>query len=369
MFSDSGKSLLSSQRPALRRQARVDYSLEASTEDPWVRISDCIKNLFSPGMLEDGCPLGLHANTSEDSQTSSCSKVVLQRSDTEEADSKAPRSSDEGDSVKKGPPVAPKPTWFRQSLKGFKKGSSDAVTATEQNATERQSVSDNELGSKINCTSSRGLSIKQRISSFESLGTPQSPEKGNRKLSPKLSTPNENSLRRKEPKSAAVHLNQIPLGGTDHQGAESSCMQAHLDLSPLDSSHCTREKHSPSSKTTSSTFPELSLNLLPFQGVEPNSQVKKAPSQRVRSFPLTSAQSSEMLKTTEEKYSKIYSISTHFSSALMKSLHSLPQSPLSSGKNPWRLHDGLPKPHTDENGTALFPASETPSTDTSFSLK
>ncbi|XP_015260886.1 PREDICTED: pro-interleukin-16 [Gekko japonicus] len=351
----------SSQRPALRRQARVDYSLEASTEDPWVRISDCIKSLFSPSMLEDGCPLNLHTNisTSENSQAPSCSKAVLQRLDTEEADCKAPQSSDEGDSVKKGPPVAPKPTWFRQSLKGFKKGSSDATTPAGQNATEHQSASDNELGSKIRHTSARGLSIKQRISSFESLGTPQSPEKGNRKLSPKLSTPNENSPSKKESRTA---------GNTDHQGAESSCLQAQLDPSLLDSSHCSREKHSSSSKTTSSTFPEVSLNPLSLQGVEPNSQVKKVPSQRVRSFPLTSAQSSEILKTTEEKYSKIYSISSHFSSALMKSLHSLPQSSLSSGKNPWRSHDGLPKLHTDENGTSLFPASETPSSDTSFSL-
>ncbi|XP_060116141.1 pro-interleukin-16 [Heteronotia binoei] len=367
---NKGKGLLSSQRPALRRQARVDYSLEASAEDPWVRISDCIKSLFSPGMLEDECPLNLHTdvNASEDSQAPSCSKVLLQRSDTEEANPKAPRSSDEGDSVKKGPPVAPKPTWFRQSLKGFKKGSSDATTPAGQNATEHQSVSDNELGPKISCTLVRGLSIKQRISSFESLSTPQSPEKGNRKLSPKLSIPNENSLSRKEPKTTTAHPNHVPLGNMDHQGAKSSCLQAPHDLSFHDSSHCSREKLSPSSKTTTSTFLELPLNPLSFQGVEPNSQVKKVPSQRVRSFPLSSAQSSEMLKTTEEKYSKIYSISSHFSSALMKSLHSLPQSPMGSGKNLWRSQDGLPKPHTDEYGTSLFPASETPPSDTSFSL-
>ncbi|KAL8197297.1 UNVERIFIED_CONTAM: hypothetical protein K2H54_019757, partial [Gekko kuhli] len=358
----------SSQRPALRRQARVDYSLEASAEDPWVRISDCIKSLFSPGMLEERCPLNLHTgvNASDDSQAPGCSEAALQRSDTEEADSKAPQSSDEGDSVKKGPPVAPKPTWFRQSLKGFKKGSSEAATSAGQNATEHQTVSDNELRPKRSHTSARGLSIKQRISSFESLGTPQSPEKGNRKLSPKLS--NENSPSRKEPQTATAPLNQIPLGNTDHQGAECSCLQAHLEPSLLDSSHCSREKHSSSSKTAGSAFPELPLNPLSLQEVEPSSQVKKVPSQRARSFPLTSAQSSEMLKSTEEKYSKIYSISSRFSSALMKSLHSLPQSPLSSGKNPWRSHDGLPKPHTDENGTSLFPASETPSSDTSFSL-
>ncbi|XP_054859071.1 pro-interleukin-16 [Eublepharis macularius] len=367
---NKGKVLSSAQRPALRRQARVDYSLEATTEDPWVRISDCIKSLFNPGMLKDGCSLSLHpdVNTNEGSQAAICSEVVLQRSDTEEADPKAPRSSDEGDFVKKGPPVAPKPTWFRQSLKGFKPGSSDTATPARQNNTEHQSVSDNELGSKISRASARGLSIKQRISSFESLGTPQSPEKGDRKLSPKLSTQNEKSLSRREAKSALVHLNQIPSGNMDHQGSESSCPQSCLDPSLLGSSCCSREKCSPTSKTTSSTFPELPLDSLPLQGAEPNSRVTKTPSQRARSFPLTSAQSCEMLKSTEEKYSKIYSLSSHFSSALMKSLHSLPQSPLSSGKNPWRSHEGLLKPHTDENGTSLCHASETPSSDTSFSL-
>ena len=31
----------------------MDYSLETTAEDPWVRISDCIKNLFSPIMSEN----------------------------------------------------------------------------------------------------------------------------------------------------------------------------------------------------------------------------------------------------------------------------------------------------------------------------
>ncbi|XP_077173767.1 pro-interleukin-16 [Paroedura picta] len=367
---NKGKSPSSSQRPAFRRQARVDYSLEPSSEDPWVRISDCIKSLFSPSMLEDGCPLSLHTsvNTSKDTEAPRCSQGVLQRSDTEEADSKAPRSSDEGDSAKKGPPVAPKPTWFRQSLKGFKKGGSEATAPAGQKATEHRSISDNELGSKISRTSMRGLSIKQRISSFESLGAPQSPEKGNGKLSPKLSAPNGSSPSKQEPKSGMVHPNQISLENVDPQGAESCGLQTHLNQSLLDPSHCSTRKHTSSSEAPSSTFPELPLSPLFLQGGGPNSEVKKAPSQRARSFPLTSAQSSEMLKATEEKHNEIYSISSHFSSALMKSLRSLLQSPLSSGKTPRRSPDGLPKLPADGNGTGLFPASETPPSDTSFSL-
>ncbi|XP_062998644.1 pro-interleukin-16 [Elgaria multicarinata webbii] len=366
-----GKSLSSStQRPALRRQARVDYSLEATTEDPWVRISDCIKSLFNPSMSEDSCSLSLHPgiDTNEGNQTSGCSEAALQRSDTEEADSKAPRSSDDGDFVKKGPPVAPKPAWFRQSLKGLKKGNTDVA---HKNTTDhRRSVSDNELGStsKIIRASPRGSSIKQRISSFESLGTPQSPENGNRKLSPKLSIQKEVSPSRREPKSAAIHLDQESGGNVDVQASESTHLLPFLDASNVDSSCSSREECSPSPKMSHNTPTEASLSLLPSQGLEPDSQVTKAPSKRARSFPLSSAQSCEMLQTSEEKYSNIYSISNHFSSALMKSLYSLPQFALCLGKNPGRSHNGSPKPCREENGTVLLHASEAHSPDTSFSL-
>nr|XP_028561867.1 pro-interleukin-16 isoform X1 [Podarcis muralis]XP_028561868.1 pro-interleukin-16 isoform X1 [Podarcis muralis]XP_028561870.1 pro-interleukin-16 isoform X1 [Podarcis muralis]XP_028561871.1 pro-interleukin-16 isoform X1 [Podarcis muralis]XP_028561872.1 pro-interleukin-16 isoform X1 [Podarcis muralis]XP_028561873.1 pro-interleukin-16 isoform X1 [Podarcis muralis] len=362
-----GKTLSPAQRPVLRRQARVDYSLEATTEDPWVRISDCIKSLFNPSMSEGSCPLNLHPtiDPNEGNQTSSCSEAALQRSDMEEGDSKAPRSFDEGDFAKKGPPVAPKPAWFRQSLKGLKKGNSEA--AAVRSTAEHQSVSDNEVGStsKIIRASPRGSSIKQRISSFESLGTPQSPERGNRKV---LSMQNERSSSRREPNSATVHPKQVPSESVDFQGPEHSHLQPYPDAPGLDSLSCSRGDCAPSPKACSSIPTESSLTSTPLQGAEPISQVAKAPSKRARSFPLTSAQSCEMQKMDGEKCSKIYSISNHFSSALMKSLHSLPQSPLCSGKNPRRPHNGSPTPQTEENGTTLGQTHEAHSSDTSFSL-
>ncbi|XP_066491123.1 pro-interleukin-16 isoform X1 [Tiliqua scincoides] len=370
---NKGKSLSSTPRPALRRQARVDYSLEATTEDPWVRISDCIKSLFNPNMSEDRCPLSLHSNidTNEDSQPHGCLEVALQRSDTEEADSKATRSSDEGDFVKKGPPVAPKPAWFRQSLKGLKKGNSDVTSEPGKSTADHQSISDNELGSKIIRASPRGLSIKQRISSFENLGTPQSPEKGNRKLSPKLPIEPEKSPSRKESQSAVTpHTNQCPPASNDHhQGSGSPHLQPCLDVSILDSPSSLGEEDTSSPKASNNSLsnPETSLKSHPLQGTEPKPQATKAPSQRARSFPLTSAQSCEMLKIEGEKCSALYSISSHFSSALMKSLHSLPQSLLHSGKNPGRSHEESPKSHTDENGSTIL-RNETHSPDGSFSM-
>ncbi|KAJ6662802.1 hypothetical protein lerEdw1_011006 [Lerista edwardsae] len=371
---NKGKSLSSAQRPALRRQARVDYSLEATTEDPWVRISDCIKSLFNPNMPEDKCSLSLHSNinTNEDSQSPDRSEGALQRSDMEELDSKAARSSDEGDFVKKGPPVAPKPAWFRQSLKGLKKGNSDETSVPGKNPTDHQSVSDNELGSKIVRASPRGLSIKQRISSFESLGTPQSPEKGNRKLSPKLAFQPEKSPTGKDSQPAvAHHPNQSSPANKDHrQGPESPRFQPCLDASILDSPASLGEEPARCPKASNNTLDNIaaSLHSLPLQGPEPNPRATKAPSQRARSFPLTSAQSSEMLKVDNEKSSKLYSISSHFSSALMKWLHSLPLSPLCPGKNPGWSCDESPKSHMEENGAALIPTNETHSPDASFSM-
>lgn len=323
-------------------------------------------------MSEDRCPLSLppSIDPNEDSQSPGCSEGALQRSDTEELDPKATRSSDEGDFVKKGPPVAPKPAWFRQSLKGLKKGNSDETPVPGKAPTDRQSISDNELGSKITRSSPRGLSIKQRISSFESLGTPQSPENGNRNLCPKQ--PEKSPSGKETQSTMAHHPNQSPPAKKDHcQGPDSPHFQPCLDASILDSPASLGEEPARSPKASDHTLNSTasSLNSLPLQGPEPSPRATKAPSQRARSFPLTSAQSCEMLKAEGEKSCKLYSISSHFSSALMKSLHSLPLSPLCPGKNPGRSCDASPKSHMEENGAALILPNETHSPDTSFSMK
>uniref|UniRef100_A0A8D0BRF5 Pro-interleukin-16 n=2 Tax=Salvator merianae TaxID=96440 RepID=A0A8D0BRF5_SALMN len=364
---NKGKPFSSVQRPSLRRQARVDFSLEATSEDPWVRISDCIKSLFNPSMSEDSCPLSLHSSidTNEGSQTNGCSGAVSQRSDSEEVDAKAARSADESDFIKKGPPVAPKPTWFHQSLKGLKKGNSSAKAF--RNVSDHQSVSDNELGSatKTGQAFPQGSSIKQRISSFENLGTP---EKGKRTSSPKLSVQKEISPRRTESKSAAAHLNHAPGGNVSNQASEVSPTQSLLDVSGLNLSSGPREEDAPSPEPTNSTPSASPLKSLSLQGMEPDLQFRKTASQRVRSFPLTSAQSCEMLKAGGEKYGQIYSISSHFSSALMNSLCSLPPSPVWSGKNPWKSQDRLSKPNSEGNESPLLHTPEVRSLDTSFSL-
>ncbi|XP_032088715.1 pro-interleukin-16 [Thamnophis elegans] len=366
----------SSARPALRRQARVDYSLEATPEDPWVRISDCIKSLFNPSMAEERCNLNMsHGVESKDGEaTLHCSDVALQPSDTEESDPKASSTSEEGDCVKKGPPVAPKPAWFRQSLKGLKKGSSD-VKPLRNSISEHQSMSDNEAGSmtKITRASPRGSSIKQRISSFENLGTPQSPEKGTRKLSPKPSVQKEEPSGRRDSQTAKFDPQEASTSNIDHQGSEESSHRPSSqgeDQIGSSSSSCV-ERCASISKTSSSPRLDSSLNLPASQNTELDPPVTKAPSQRARSFPLTSSQTCEVLKSKAEgeKCSKIYSISNHFSSALMKSLDGFPsRSPRCPRKSPGTSNGGISESCPEEDKVAVPQGREVQSLDTGYSL-
>ncbi|XP_043349554.1 pro-interleukin-16 [Dermochelys coriacea] len=390
-----GNPIPSIQRPVLRRQPWVDYSLDTTAEDPWVRISDCIKSLFNPTMSEESSHLELDPknNTNEENQRPSCPDVVLQKSEAEADGSKA-HNSDESDTGKRGPPVAPKPAWFRQSLKGLKKGNSDINTRADQSSIDLQSVSGKERGSNISRASPRGSSIKQRINSFETFSAPQSPEKGNRKRSPKPSvwkenspspkpsvwkenSPSpkpsvwkENSPSPKEPESPAVHLNQaIYNEGSDNSQLQSTPSVVTVETLSLHSSCSPKEALAPSPKRSNSTSTEISLDLLSSQATELHCPVAKAQSQRTRSFPLTANQSCEMMKTNDEKYSKIYSISNQVSSALMKSLLCLPQSPLFSGNNPWSTLEASSQPSVEENGTPPSSTSESDHSDTGFSLK
>lgn len=375
VFCHSGKTD-SSTRPALRRQARVDYSLETTTEDPWVRISDCIKSLFNPSMAEERCSLNMpHGLESKEGEpTLHRSGEAPKPSDPEESDPKASSMSEEGDFVKKGPPVAPKPAWFRQSLKGLKQESSDAKTH-RSSSTEHQSLSDNELGSvtKIIRTSARGSSIKQRISSFENLGTPQSPEKGTRKLSPKLYTGKEQALSRQASKSATFDPQQASASNVDHRGSESSpSSPSSLEKSQTNLSSSSVDHGASLSKTNNSTPLDSSLTLPASPNTELDPPVTKAPSQRARSFPLTSGQAYEMLKASAEgeKCSQIYSISNHFSSALMKSLDGFPsQSPRCSRKSPGTANGGISDPCAEEEKIGPPQGREVQSLDAGYSLK
>ncbi|KAM6245639.1 pro-interleukin-16 [Spheniscus humboldti] len=364
-----GNPLSPVQRPVLKRQARVDYSLD-TTEDPWVKISDCIKSLFNPTMSEDNVHLDLQPgiDTNKENQNRSSSETVLKKSESEIVSSKVLKS-DENDSVKKGPPVAPKPAWFRQSLKGLRKANSDLKTQADQSPPDLESISSKELRSSLSRVSPRGSSIKQRINSFESLSAPQSPEKIHRRFSLKPSVQKEHSPTATGSEAAPAHLNQAFL-----QHCETSQQQSKspvvMGTKSLDRSSPPREVLAASSEKSNNANTENSSGLLITEAIATSHPVSvaKAHSLRSRSFPLTAAQSCEMMKPYDEKCSKIYSISSQVSSALMKSLLCLPQSPASSGNSAWETLDTLSQSSVEEDGTFLSPASENHHLDTGFSL-
>ncbi|XP_010086042.1 PREDICTED: pro-interleukin-16, partial [Pterocles gutturalis] len=365
-----GNLLSSIQRPILKRQARVDYSLDTTTEDPWVKISDCIKSLFNPTMSEDNIHLDLQPgiDTNKENQNRSSSETVLKKSESEIAGSKVLKS-DENDTVKKGPPVAPKPAWFRQSLKGLRKANSDLKPQADQSPPDCKSISSKELQSSLSHVSPRGSSIKQRISSFESLSAPQSPEKVHRRFSLKPSVQKEHSPTASGSEVAPAHLNKAFLQHCE-TGQQQSKSPVVMGTKSLERSSSPREVLVASSEKCNNTNTENSLGLLTAEAFTTSHlvSVAKAHSLRSRSFPLTATQSCEIMKPYDEKCSKIYSISSQVSSALMKSLLCLPQSPVSSGNSAWETLDTLSQSSVEEDGTSSSPASENHHLDTGFSL-
>uniref|UniRef100_A0A8C5X4X8 Pro-interleukin-16 n=1 Tax=Malurus cyaneus samueli TaxID=2593467 RepID=A0A8C5X4X8_9PASS len=297
----------------------------------------------------------------KENQNRSSSETILKKSESELVGSKVLKS-DENDSVKKGPPVAPKPTWFRQSLKGFRKANSDLKPQADQTPNQ-DSTSSKKMQSSLSRLSPGGSSIKQRISSFESLSAPQSPEKTPRRLSLKPSV-------QKEPSPAAAGAEAAPA--CSNQPREKSHQQPPVAMGTksLDRSSSRRQDVATSSERSSNASTENSSNLL-STGAIANSHlvsVAKAHSLRSRSFPLTAAQACEIMKPYDEKCSKIYSISSQVSSALMKSLLCLPQSPASSGNSAWEALDTVSQSSMEDDGTSISPASENHHLDTGFSL-
>ncbi|KFW07878.1 Pro-interleukin-16 [Eurypyga helias] len=365
-----GNPLSSIQRPILKRQARVDYSLDTTTEDPWVKISDCIKSLFNPTMSEDNAHLDLQPgiDTNKENQNRNSSETVLKKSESEIVGSKALKT-DEDDSMKKGPPVAPKPAWFRQSLKGLRKANSDLKAQADQSLPDLESISSKELQSRLSRVSPRGSSIKQRISSFESLSVPQSPEKVHRRFSLKPSVQKEHSPPAPGSDVAPAPRNQGFLQHCD-TSQQPSQPPAVMGTKSLDRSASPREAPAARSENSQTAHTENSPGLLATEAIAtpPLVSVAKAHSLRSRSFPLTAAQSCEKMNPCDEKYSKIYSISSQVSSALMKSLLCLPQSSVSSGNSAWETPDASSQSSVEEDGTSLPPASENHHPDTGFSL-
>nr|XP_020039785.1 pro-interleukin-16 [Castor canadensis] len=354
--------------PVLKRQARMDYSFESTAEDPWVRISDCIKNLFSPIMSENHSHTPLRQSSvslGEEGETHGHPDETSPKLDTANGALKAHKSAD-GSTVKKGPPVAPKPAWFRQSLKGLRtrvpdpKRQLDAASSSQPTPACRESP-----GLHPRASSS---SIKQRISSFENFGSSQLPDRGAQRLT--LQSSSGESLKPSGKQEGGRFSGLLGRGApfsAKHRQPEQEQLTPGCTAASGASDPGVSESPSPEqrpSQKTLSADPDPLVRLLVSQTEDMQGPVLKMPSQRARSFPLTRTQSCEA-KLLDEKTSKLYSISSQVSSAVMKSLLCLPSS---VSQATCLLEEGTAtKPSSNQDSVANGTA-EAGALDTGFSL-
>lgn len=346
----------------------MDYSFDSTTEDPWVRISDCIKNLFSPIMSENHSHMPLQPNTSlgEEDGTRGHPEGGLSKMDTANGAPRVFKSAD-GSTVKKGPPVAPKPAWFRQSLKGLRNRVPDTRRAPEvASAIQPTSVSRDASGPQSQASSS---SIRQRISSFENFGSSQLPDRGVQRLSLQPSSGETTKLPGKQD---GGRFSALPGQGATvtakHRQTEvdppSTTFPNSSDVRDPGMSESPPPGQRPNPKALS---PDPLLRLLTTQTEDTQGPGFKMPSQRARSFPLTRTQSCET-KLLDEKSSKLYSISSQLSSAVMKSLLCLPSS-ASCGQITCIPKERVSPKSLCNNSAAAEGFGEAVASDTGFSLK
>ncbi|CAL9702195.1 unnamed protein product [Knipowitschia caucasica] len=179
-------SLASHNRSALKRQGRVETRTPEPVQDPWVRLTD------SP--LKQDPLLELPARTAQitykpplnmgDHETSLDVNGNANLNKENKVELSSPGS-------KQGPPVAPKPTWYRQSLRKIRQEQDQKRTSNS--CSDRPSLLGYSRSFGANAQSSNtNLSIRQKIHSFETFSSPGSPEKaivGKRQVSGSQSLP------------------------------------------------------------------------------------------------------------------------------------------------------------------------------------
>lgn len=139
--------------------------------DPWVRLTDSLeKRLNHRKIMSD------HNGNNEINGTVS-----------ETTDPISSSKSEENTDIKKGPPVAPKPAWVRQSLRSIKSGRSPAEAFKNQSKSQDTGRT---FGVSLRSTSSAAnLSFKQKLSSFETFSNTDGAERTSRRLSATTSLP------------------------------------------------------------------------------------------------------------------------------------------------------------------------------------
>ncbi|XP_067453826.1 pro-interleukin-16 isoform X2 [Thunnus thynnus] len=266
-------------RGALRRQARIEQHTQEQLQDPWIRLSDSPPK-EPPDIHHNHHHHHLHhtqPTTMSDEENTPELNGTQQVTSDPPSDLAPETKCETSPESKKGPPVAPKPAWFRQSLRKIR--NEQAQKKIAKPAEQRPTAGFNRSFGVKSASSAANLSIKQKIHSFETFSTPESPEKGDnrRPVAPSTSLP----LMEKESGSQNSPLgeygkskNEIPkeiqvsqsasAGETDSTpsavtcSTPEACSQTTATFSEAEPS--TQSPTDPPPSDTTSTDPESGIN-------------------------------------------------------------------------------------------------------------
>ncbi|GCB75849.1 hypothetical protein scyTo_0015379, partial [Scyliorhinus torazame] len=353
-------------RPLLRRQACVNPFWQGEKQEVCVRTAEEAENLqarttfamvedlggeAAPDLMAEELPQTTGKALESEAKRAPLGLCLADGVKAEGGDTVPTNGrSREANEVKKGPPVAPKPAWSRQSLKASRSGSPVEVLAVKRNR-ERGFASPRGPAPQVQ-------SIKQRIHSFETLSTSDTPDKGNRKDN--TCTPPPVSGKTVE-RTVCAPTDSV----TNNQPDGNEKMLVPVSQKPVSEGPPaldgkTSSIPGPRRSNSTSSEPTTSLSNSP----QAPSQVVKLPGLRTRSFPLATGSSYEVceVKTMREgllsaSSDKIHTISNQVSYALMKSVLAIPQSPGSCCGSPWNTCPGSPYSPSDED---LFWADRSP---------
>ncbi|XP_057210189.1 pro-interleukin-16 isoform X2 [Triplophysa rosa] len=372
--SDSSSPVCSpSKRVGLRRQARVEVTTDLQL-DPWVKLTDSPEN-------QSYCFKTMSDHNGDNEVNGTTSETTNVASDSH---------SEQSPSLKKGPPVAPKSALVRQSLKHIKAG---RPVREPLKPDSRNQDTGRTFGLRA-ASSGANLSIRQKISSFETFSSAEAAERPSRRLAPTTSLP----LIEKTAKTQTVdhshagpvicnleindNYQSLPIIPTSTQPPAEEKTSASPSSNIASDPHSVEEdKNStslgssiisepcepiPVEETTRDSVnipkelpPVAETEQESIPSPEPSTHVPRRSSSskeataekpsegagshgvslRTRSLPLGSSEAPN-LGLEGESLGIILSFSNQVSSALMRSMQSLPQSPCVRFGNPWSAPPG-----------------------------
>lgn len=374
-----------SKRVGLRRQAHLEVSTDQPL-DPWVKLTESPEN-------QSFCSLTMSDQNGDAEVNSTASETTNITSDSK---------YEQPPNVKKGPPVAPKSARVRQSMKSIKSGK--PITEALKHPDNRSHDTGRTFGISLRAASSgANLSIRQKISSFETFSSADGAGRPNRRLAPTASLPpmektaktssadysnaertkvNTNNLHNndncqstptisattqpaeEEEQTASLSSDIISVPHPAEEEKQSTfhdsepCKPIPVEEPALDSKEVppaaeneqeplpSQEDSPPPSQEDSppsSHVPRRSSSSKEGIGEKPEDAGTHTVSLRTRSLPLSPSSDTPTSSGLEgESLGIILSFSNQVSNALMRSMQSLPQSPCIRTGNPWSAPPGSP---------------------------